>query len=375
MRCSVAFIVAPYGFGPSSKAVAISSYLPRSVDRVFVGQGPPLEMARQSDEFSACVPLNFHNGAGDASALLAGFDVLIFVNSTRFISASLISGRPAILVETLAWLRDEPPPGAPMLCAFFAQRFLDHPFCPALEAMANFFAIGPIVPKGLSAAQRNVRTPGPVRSPILHCGGLFSPVMVHGAAETFVTHALGAAGQFNGTMRALLPLHLHEAVPTSLERKIHLVESSSLSVHEQLVGSEFALTTTGIEFTYESMLLGVPTIFLPPFNASQHFQARHHARTCSDSVPFEFGGEAPSEFEALHDATTTLQHAGMDGRWPTQFAAVSNFLERFTPEERGPFLSRLQARQRSMIGCMGADGAQAVAARILREVGAELALL
>ena len=38
----IAFVAAPYGFGPSSKAIAISSHLPDSIVRDFLGDGPPL---------------------------------------------------------------------------------------------------------------------------------------------------------------------------------------------------------------------------------------------------------------------------------------------------------------------------------------------
>ena len=110
MRKSIAFIAAPYGFGPSPKAVAISSYLPRSIERVFLSDGPQLEMARSSNEFSSCVRLDFSSDGESVNERLSSFDVLIFVNSTRFISASAKPGRSMVLVETLAWLRENRPP-------------------------------------------------------------------------------------------------------------------------------------------------------------------------------------------------------------------------------------------------------------------------
>jgi hypothetical protein len=106
---AVAFIAAPYGFGPSSKAIAISSYLPRSLHRVFFSDGPPLEMAQRSQEFSNCFRLDFEASKDSAVQLLSTYSTLVFVNTTRFITASPQSGQSIILVETLGWLRGSPP--------------------------------------------------------------------------------------------------------------------------------------------------------------------------------------------------------------------------------------------------------------------------
>jgi hypothetical protein len=329
-------------------------------------------MARLSDEFSSCVDLDFCNGEEAAAGLLPNFDVLIFVNSTRFISRSIVAGRPVILVETLAWLRDAPPPCSSLVSAFFAQRFFDHAFSPALNSMANFCAVGPIVPKSIADAAAPCAPP-PTQSPIVHCGGLFSPMMAEEASEEFVAQTLGAVASFGGQVRAILPPHLHKVHQPTVDGRISLIDCSSASVHQHISGSEFALTTTGIEFTYESMLLGVPTLFLPPFNASQNFQVEHHARCWGDSVPFDIAPMMPSAFGTIHEATNKLQRVGMSGGWKEQFAGVSSFLSRLVPEQREAFLARVRGRQQRAIGSMGANGAKAVASRILHEVGLELA--
>jgi hypothetical protein len=367
--CSrVAFIAAPYGFGPSAKAVAISSCLTRSVERVFLSQGPPLEMARRSKEFSAYFDLDFRNGPDAAARALRDFDVLVFINSTRFITATIVEGRPTILVETLAWLRDTPPPCASLLTAFFAQRFFDHAFAPALKALPYFQAVGPIVPQNISTAA-TLQGVAPQQTPIVHCGGLFSPGMIEGASEEFVTRTLAAISSFRGNVRAILPSHLCTSIRPTVDDRINLLACCSQSVDENIIGSEFALTTTGIEFTYESMLLGVPTLFLPPFNASQCFQVDYHAKACANSVPFNVRPSTPCEFDGLHKATAEVQQVGMVGGWQMQFAEVSHFLSRFGPEERWAFLQGVRRDQQRAIEGMRLDGAQIVASKILHEVG------
>src|SRR5262245_47927121 len=106
---AVAFIAAPYGFGPCSKAVAISSYLPRSVDRVVSSDGRPLEMAHRSQQFSHCFQLDLTISQDSAAQMLSSYRPLVFVNTTRFIGGSPQLGQSTILVETLGWLRASPP--------------------------------------------------------------------------------------------------------------------------------------------------------------------------------------------------------------------------------------------------------------------------
>lgn len=369
MRTSVAFIAAPYGFGPSAKAIAISSYLPRSLDRVFVGQGPPLEMAELSKEFTSCHHLDFGASAIAAARTLSQFDVLVFINTNRFISRLVVASRPAILVETLAWLRNEPPACAPVLKSFFAQRFFSHPFAPSVELLANFHAVGPIMPKSMAGSVQKPTELG-LQSPILHCGGLFSPSSVDGASEEFLFQTLNALMHFSGTFRAIVPPNLHSAVHAAFGDRISLVECSSLSVHDHIRGAEFAITTSGIEFSYESMMMGVPTLFLPPFNASQFYQIQYHSKLNRNSVSFDAATTPCTPFDKLHEGTADLQKAGMRGVWQGQFEQVARFLRNLGAERRGTLLPEVRRQQHRELSGIGKNGAKSIASAVLREVGA-----
>ncbi|MCL4218353.1 MAG: hypothetical protein KJ052_15305, partial [Candidatus Hydrogenedentes bacterium] len=94
-------------------------------------------MARQSKEFASCVSIDFRGEKASTIAALRHYDMLVFINSTRFMSASIVAERPTFLVDTLAWLRQEPPPHVRGLYGFFAQRFFNHRFSPALERLHN----------------------------------------------------------------------------------------------------------------------------------------------------------------------------------------------------------------------------------------------
>lgn len=374
MTFSVAFVAAPYGFGPSSKAVAISSYLPACIQRVFIGQGPALEMAYRSNEFSTCMKLDFRGSPTTAEQLLLGFDALVFVNSTRFLSESVTTQRPTILVDTLAWLRVTPPPLVANLRAFFAQRFFDHEFSSVLKGIPNFCPVGPILPKSFVGVVNGKRSAFTTKGPVVHCGGLFSPAMIEGACEEFVTETIRAIGQTNQAMRAILPSQvgeLFERNRTHFDGDVSRIECTSLDAPHHISGSEFALTTTGIEFTYESFLLGVPTIFLPPFNASQRFQLDFHKRLCAESVPFDVGSSVPLNFERLHEATADIQRVGVGGVWGRQFSEVARFLSSFTKEKRRCHLDKVRTRQKSMAEGLDLNGAEIIASRVMNEVKSE----
>lgn len=376
LQNSVAFISAPYGFGPSSKAVAISSYLPQSVQRVFWGYGPTLEMARRSHVFSSCVELDFGAGPECVARRLAPFDVLIFINTTRFISASAVGSRPTVLVETLAWLRDVPPPCSPLLSAYFAQRFFHQPFTPELVSLSNFIPIGAILPLNISAGPHFGRNLAPSRrSPIVHCGGLFSPAMVRGAEQDFVRQTLKLVSGLNEPIRAIVPAYLHNCFRTDVTDQISLLDCSPLSVHEQIIGSEFCLTTTGIEFTYEAAALGVPTLFLPPFNASQQFQLAYHRKTSVECIPFKTDTKVPlAGIAALQESTITLQEIGIRGLWSAQFAEIECFLDRLRTHERGALLQQALDVQRKEIEGIALNGAQTIALHIMERLSRELTL-
>ena len=373
---SIAFIAAPYGYGPSSKAIAISSHLPRSIRRVFLGYGPALHLARSSKEFSSCIELNFNSRRECIAKLTAPYDVLIFVNTTRFISTPVTVGRPTILVETLAWLRDKPPSCASLLSVYFAQQFFHHPFSHELDALCNFTVVGAILPSSILAVMSSENTSTPtLKSPLVHCGGLFSPAMVTNADLDFVTRTLDILNTLDEPVRVILPQYLHSRFQPHITGKITLLKCSPSTIHEQIIGSEFCLTTTGIEFTYECMALGIPILFLPPFNASQHHQLEYHRHSLAESVPFRVDANlAEAGFLALSESTTSLQKTGMSERWPVQFAETSHFLDRLRTSEKAPLLRTVRDRQREVIDGVGSDGAQAVALWVVRELGLGMTL-
>lgn len=369
MHDSVAFIAAPYGFGPSSKAIAISSHLPRSIDRVFYSDGPPLELAQRSNEFSSCVKLDFTSQADRAAELLSSHGVRVFVNSTRFIPASSTAVGSIILVDTLAWLRKSRPSCSHLLTAYFAQRFFDHCFSADITSMEDFHAVGAIVPKAISAKSNSTNRADPIRakSPLIHCGGLCSPAMYPGADAEFVEQMFESIKTIRKPLRVILPKHLHNPFLSRVSEHVSLIDCSPLSVQEHISDSSFSLTTSGIEYTYESLFLGVPTLSLPPFNATQYLQLEYHQQSFSGSVPFHLAPEQYElSFSSLDKATGDIQKSGVLDTWKMQFDGVASHLEKIMVQNPIVALEGLRRKQLRAVQKVGSNGAQIIATHVVR---------
>lgn len=367
---SVAFIAAPYGFGPSSKAIAICSYLPRSIKRVFFGDGPPLELAKSSREFSMCQRLDFNMPADEVAEIMGRYRTLVFVNSTRFLAACSLTCASVLFVDTLAWVRKSLPFSLPTLSGYFAQRFFDHPFAADLDSASYFHATGAIVPKTLAESQNEDIVSR--KAPIVHCGGLFSPAMRPGADTAFVKHLCRALRKTDLSVRVILPKHLHSEFTAQSTPRMSLIDCSPVDVRRHIEGSLFALTTSGIEFTYESTLLGVPTFFLPPFNATQLLQLDYHRRAFDACIPFRLNNETPRPTaQSLDTVTETVQEQGMSGTWVEQFDALSRHLKRTSSGQFIDNLTALQSQQRRSFETVGIDGADTIASHILSNMSAD----
>ena len=368
MHDAVAFVAAPYGFGPSSKAISISSHLPPSVSRVFFSDGPALDLAACSGAFHHCRQLSFSSSTAMAPVKLTDFRVIVFVNSTRFITAPPNNEQTIVFVDTLAWLRKSIPTFANSVDAFFAQRFFGQQFLEELSSTSSFHSVGAIVSKSISTAsrERGNKNLKDQRTPLVHCGGLFSPAMVKGADISFVQNLLEFLKATSIDCRVILPRYLIEQFACHGLEKITLTECSTNTVHNHIAGTSYVLTTSGIEFTYEAMIIGAPVIFLPPFNATQYLQLRHHKAVTPSAVSFDLNyGSADIDPLSLDHATKRLQFDGMNGRWESQFQAIAQYLGCRSQALSPNHLLNLRRVQSESVRKVGWDGAETIAAYIV----------
>ena len=299
--------------------------------------------------------------------VLASYRAVVFINTTRFLAAASLSASALVFVDTLAWIRGSWPSPLPQQSAYFAQRFFDYGFSADLKAETSFHAINAIVAKPLITSKDQIITPK--QSPIIHCGGLFSPAMLPGADTAFVTHLCAALNEIRLPVRVVLPKHLHAHFASLAKSGASLIECSPVDVREHIEGSMFALTTSGIEFTYESAFLGVPILFLPPFNATQLLQLDYHRRAVDGCVPFDLEEGRRLTSQTLDADTVLIQEEGMRGVWAKQFAALSRHLKRILSGNFHDTLSALRQQQQRTLAAVGSDGGCEIASYIMSELG------
>lgn len=363
----IAFVAAPYGFGPSSKAIAISSYFPSSINSDFFSDGPALDLALASREFRKCIRLDFNAPPNKVGEIMSRYRSVVFVNTTRFLKACSQKGNSLVFVDTLAWIRRAGISSLPPLNAYFAQRFYNHCFADGLESTGFFQATGAIVPKMF--ANPKWESIASKKSPIVHCGGLFSPAMRPGADLNFVAHLCTTLNRMGRPVRVILPKYLHSHFAALAAPDISLIDCSPVDVKEHIESSLFALTTSGIEFTYESALLGVPTLFLPPFNATQLLQLDYHRREFNGSVPFFLNLQAQSSnLQSLDTATAAIQKEGMGGTWNKQFQQLSCHLQQAYSGDFLNTLATLQKQQERSFATVGGDGGHTIASQVISDI-------
>lgn len=371
MNNRVAFIAAPYGFGPSSKAIAVSSHLGRSIEADYYGDGPPLDMAKSSNQFSQCLRLDFTQPAEDVSTLLSAYKVLVFVNTMRYIPSLSMRYDSIVYIDTLAWLRDEQPACLNSIKACFAQKFFRYSESPDRMMSGRYCQTSAIVPRTLSCAccPGGDRISACNKSPIVHCGGLYSPVMYDGADVAFVECLYDAMRDVPSPLRVILPRHLQDHF-RDINSALSVIDCSPVSVHEHIAGSVFALTTSGIEFTYECVSLGVPVIFLPPFNASQYLQLKYYEQAFHGSISFQLDDDMlKPKSSMLDEATALIQEKGVQGVWREQFASIGSCLEDYLQGDAAdPALREVGDRQQTEMRAVGNGGAEVVAQRIVVEL-------
>ena len=190
----------------------------------------------------------------------------------------------------------------------------------------------------------------------------------------FVTRLCKTLNEAGLAARVVLPKHLHSQVAPYVTKYLSLIDCSPMNVGEHIERSLLALTTSGIEFTYEATLLGVPTMFLPPFNATQLLQLRYYQDAFGDCIPFPLDKIRHSTAQSLDSDTDAIQQEGMCGAWTTQFEQLGRCLKRTLSGSSLDALAALQHQQCQAVSSVGSDGAGTIAAHILSKIERRLCL-
>lgn len=280
---TITMIAAPYSYGPTAKLLCVADDLAVNHNLFFVGSEPSLSLARFGP-FEKILPI-MNRDDWDAAALreLRRSDLLVSFLDYRALRLADSNGLKYIFVDTLHWLRDTPPPFSDIAAEYIAQTFFASPKSAAINSLPRLRAVGPILPKLFDQVRSSSQNRS-LNSIVVNFGGLRSPAMREGADITYVAWILDILrllGIAQTRLSICLPLYLRDyastlqsTVPTS-----RFLFPTANEFHNLLTLADLLITVPGLEVVLEAMCLGVPVIFLPPYNGTQCMQLHQYRQS------------------------------------------------------------------------------------------------
>lgn len=271
---------APYCYGPTSKVLCLASELSQFSNITFVGAEPGLSLARLA-KFDRVVSLRDRDDwSEEALDALTESDCLVSALDSRAIRVAWEHRKRSVFIDTLAWLRETPPPYAQLASAYIVQEFFAPTASTFLGHISNSHFVGPIFSKELDG----LRKPGSNHcdgSILVNFGGLTSPAMLPNADVEYVswiTDILRRIDVDHIRLIICIPVHLRH-LSAEIQRRLpdsHVVSASLDEFHHHLTKSVALISTPGLETILEAMYLMVPIIFLPPHNGTQSLQLQQY---------------------------------------------------------------------------------------------------
>lgn len=274
------FTAAPYGYGPTSKVLCIAEEFMGQHDMVYVGMQPGVSLANNC-LFSEVIEITDRNSwNSEALRVLERSELLISALEYRALPLAARRGLPSVFLDTLLWLREVPPPHVELAKIYIAQRF-PHPGAGATDYLEKgLHNVGPILPSRLDQPL-GVRMKSESLRVLVCVGGLRSPAMAPQADIDYIQLVLALLEDgIPSSARTILalPQYLRFAhLPALAATGCEVIYPTQQQFYDLLEISDILITTPGLEVVYESIAAGVPLVFLPPYNATQLFQARTYA--------------------------------------------------------------------------------------------------
>lgn len=356
----VGIFAAPFGLGPSAKAVAIASHLSSRVQTHFFSSEVCARFAFKSGMFHSVETIEFEKPFA-ATREIAKMDAIISVNTTRFHEHVISQSKPHFFLDTLAWARANPPTLLNDIEAYYIQSFFGHQN--NLPPWKNEKVEDVGVVRQCGSREWNPRK----SNTLVHLGGLTSPAISDETCKDFVQRTIDLLDCCPGKISLLLPPHFQHVAKTE-----HIsVKSCTVSeINSLLSQTAVSITTPGIEHVYESIICGVPTYLLPPFNSSQVLQTRYFKHELPGMVlhdhveDFEY-----VDFEDLVNATRQTHEVALGGTWEKMF----NQLKTTIPSVLAPISStgncRLRQCQQEAVSLLSLDGALRIARDLEQRIG------
>lgn len=276
MTPKILIIAAPFGFGPSSKALILAKGLSPLGSVTIQLDGDALGFVEQFKAPDvALVPGQFSQVYGDGTAL-AGFDLIVSINHAPALATLGGLGlldKTVFLDSLFQWrssnFGNASPPG---LLAFLAQDYpgTEDTLDPGMAK--RVLKTAPLLWPWKASTQEQRK-----QGLTLHLGGLTSPLAGWGEISETVREVVGLAyAQARRYRRSLTVVGNQRIKDLGMSGEgLNVLGSVSPEQSIELFAtSELVLTTPGIGAIYESLANETPVVMLPPMNSTQchHFK-------------------------------------------------------------------------------------------------------
>jgi adenosine deaminase len=276
MAPRILIIAAPFGFGPSSKALILAKGLSESSSVTINIDGDASEFVEQFKAPDvALVRGRFSQAYGNRDAL-AGFDLIVSINHVPALATLErlgLLGRTIFFDSLFQWrssnTKDSIPSG---LLAFLVQ---DYPgIAETLEfgLATHALKVAPLLWPSKASSEEQ-----PKQGLTLHLGGLTSPLAgwreLREPVCKMVMGVYALARQHRLTLTVLGNQNLKDLDIPGEDLNILGSVSPEQSI-KLFAASELVITTPGIGAIYESLANETPVVLLPPLNSTQF----HHFR-------------------------------------------------------------------------------------------------
>lgn len=372
---TICMTAAPYCYGPTAKLLCVAEELAKRHSLLFVGQEPSLSFARTGPFASIIQNEDRDNWSRSAQDALCQSDMLISFLDYRSLRVAASRGVPSIFFDTLAWLRNEPPPFTQLSVRYIAQRFFVEAQKGLTAMLPRLTWVGPVLPRepeermpGIHCG-RNLSRKGHL---MVNFGGLLSPVMHPGADAAYMSwiiRILSKVGADAGVLTICVPLHLRDHIDdfTRLLPNARFQCFDSIAFQHALSRTSLLITVPGLEVALEAMHVGIPIIFLPPHNGSQLLQGEAYLRLRIGLVNLMPSFLRGAEFRSCNTSETTVRLQKLNGLHAHDDELISNFATDINAalrwvENNPESLAVGAAANRALLEGLGMSGRTATAA-------------
>jgi len=266
-----------YAFGPIGKLLTITPYLKKAGHEIhFIGEGTAYQLGSKED-FDSISRIDtdspdFEEKMGDA---FKKANILLSCMDMSSIRLAQKVGLPTIWLDTLFWWRNEIPDYILNVDCYIKQDSVSDDRNKQLYGpkIKNLKSVGPLVDLSVLETRREKN----------------QVIVAFGGMEAKGWYKVGKETNYPFLLKKLLELvdfsEYESVLITGNERVIKEMDSMKKTNHkfifqtlqhskfaQELANSKLAIMAPGLETPLEAFSYNVPTIFLPPSNASNYMQ-------------------------------------------------------------------------------------------------------